>query len=135
MNSGQILVNPCIKGVEVAPFEDLLLSVLDTTVYVKKCLQKTRSARRSPECAISVPSHFFLHIFHLAPFSVLVLSFWRLANIAQLTFFRFHISYVDGLKFWWTMSTSCTFSCGNKTTNWKVRKKTASIGMATASAS
>jgi hypothetical protein len=134
MNSSQIAVNPCKKGVEVGPFEDLLLPVLDATVYIKKCLPKTRSARRSPECASCVPSYFFLHIL-IEPISVLVLSFRRLANIAQLTFFRFHISYVDGLKFWWTMSTSCTFSCGNKTTNWKVRKKTASIGMATASAS
>ena len=40
MNSSQIPVNPCKKGVEVAPFEDLLLPVLHATVYVKKCLQK-----------------------------------------------------------------------------------------------
>jgi hypothetical protein len=77
-----------------------------------------------------LPTYFFIQ-----PISVLFLSFRRLANIAQLTFFRFHISYVDGLRFWWTMSTSCIFSCGNKTTNWKIRKKTALIGMATASAS
>ena len=45
MNSGQIPVNPCKKGVEVAPFEDLLLPVLHATVCIKKCLQKPAQPR------------------------------------------------------------------------------------------
>jgi hypothetical protein len=40
MNSSQTRVNPCKKGVEVAPFEDFLLPVLHATVYTRKCLQK-----------------------------------------------------------------------------------------------
>jgi hypothetical protein len=62
MSSSQIPVNLCKKEVEVVPFEDLLLPVLHATIYIKKCLQKAPSARRSPECASCVPPHFFLRI-------------------------------------------------------------------------
>jgi len=67
MNSSQIPVNPCKKGVEVVPFEDLLLPVLDASVYIKKCLQKNRSARRSPNVQ-AVFHRTSSYIFSFSPF-------------------------------------------------------------------